>query len=365
MPSIPDVPTLRLCSILASTAFVVVYLSLWRARTQQSYLLDWAGSFALYAVTLIGFAQVGHHPVLAGLLCCLLGVANVLVLTGVYRFDGVKPFRPWMLLVILLPGLGVLGPGAMGYRVAAEIGGTLGLIFDMLTIGMVLIGGRGMTSSGGRRIAGLALLGYIPGYVLVIVALVTDRSIPDVVALVPMLADQMLLAILNLGLIAMLGERAQMALRHIALRDTLTGALNRAGLAAYGSALAAPETAVVAIDVDHFKAINDRHGHGVGDAVLVALATCAMRRVSGRDLVVRLGGDEFVIVLAGTGRGDVLTFAADLRRAFGAVPDLPAWTASMGVATVAPGETDLLEAIARADRALYEAKASGRDRAAA
>ena len=89
MLSIPDVPTLRLCSILASAAFVVVYLSLWRARTGQSYLLDWAASFALYVVTLLGYARFGYHPVIAGILCGLLGLGNVLILTGVYRFDGV------------------------------------------------------------------------------------------------------------------------------------------------------------------------------------------------------------------------------------------------------------------------------------
>ncbi len=365
MFSIPDVPTLRLCSILASAAFLVVYLSLWRARSQQSYLLDWAASFGIYVATLIGFALVGHRPVVAGILCGLLGLANVLVLTGVYRFDGVSPFRPWMVLLILAPGVGYLGPALMGHPVAAQIGATLGLLLDMLTIGMILIGGRRMTSSGGRRIAGFALLGYVPGYVVAILVLATDGGIPDVVALIPMLSDQLLLAVLNLGLTAMPGERAQTALRHIALRDPLTGALNRAGLTAHAPAIAGVDTAVVAIDVDHFKAINDRHGHAVGDAVLVALATSTMRRASGRDLVVRLGGDEFVVVLAGAGRLSALAFAEELRRTFGTVPNLPAWTASMGVATVEPGETSLLPAIARADRALYDAKASGRDRAAA
>ena len=79
----------------------------------------------------------------------------------------------------------------------------------------------------------------------------------------------------------------------------------------------------------------------------------------------RLGGDEFIVVLADTARETALAFADDLRRAFRALPDLPAWTASMGVSMVAAGETSLIRAIARADEALYEAKASGRDRAAA
>ncbi|KQP08168.1 hypothetical protein ASF28_13935 [Methylobacterium sp. Leaf99] len=365
MSSIPDVPTLSLCSMLASAAFALVYLTLWRARAGQSHMLDWAGSSALYVATMLGFAHLGHDPVAVAILHGSLGVSDVLILTGVYRFDGVKPFRAWMLLIPLAPGVGYLGPALLGSPMAAQVGGTVGLAFAMLVVGSILVGGRGGASGGGRRIAGFALLAYVPGYILTIVMLLSGSRIPHVAALVPLLSDQMLLAILNLGLIAMPGERAQTALRRIALRDTLTGALNRAGLTAHSPAIIAPDTAVVAIDVDHFKAINDRHGHAVGDRVLVALATCAMRRASGRDLVVRLGGDEFVVVLAGTPREGALAFAADLRRALALIPDLPAWTASMGVAMVAPGEGDLDAAIARADGALYAAKAAGRDRAAA
>ncbi len=365
MSAYPDMPTLRLCSILASAAFVVVYLSLWRGKSSQSYLLDWAASFALYVATLVGFLAMGYHPVTTAILCGLIGLGSVLVVTGVYRFDGVEPFRAWMIPLVLLPAVGHLAPALMGYPVAAQVGATLGFIVDMLVTGMVLIGGWRMTSRGGRRIAGFAQLAYIPGYVLVIVALTTEVPIPDVVALIPTLSDQMLLAILNLGLIAMPGERAQAALRRVALRDPLTGALNRAGLAAHTPTIAGRGVAVIAIDVDHFKAINDQHGHATGDAVLVALATCAMRHVAGRDLVVRLGGDEFVVVLTDATLETALASAATLRQAFATLPDLPPWTVSIGVATVRPGETDLVAAMARADRTLYDAKASGRNQVAA
>lgn len=365
MSTFPDTPTLRLCSILASAAFVVVYLSLWRGKSHKSYLLDWAASFAVYAGTLIGFLLIGDRPVTTGIFCGLIGLGSVLVLTGVYRFDGVKAFRPWMILLTVLPTVGHLVPAFMGYPVAAQVGATLGFIVDMLVTGVILIGGWRMTSRGGRRIAGFAQLGYVPGYVLVIVALTTNLPIPDVVSLVPTLSDQMLLAILNLGLIAMPGERAQAALRRIALRDPLTGALNRAGLAAHPPSVGGHGVAVIAIDVDHFKDINDRHGHAVGDAVLVALATCAMRHASGRDLVVRLGGDEFIVVLADATLETALGTAAALRQALTTMPDLPPWTVSIGVAAVRSGESDLVEAMARADRALYGAKASGRNRVAA
>lgn len=362
---IPDVPTLSLCSTLISVAFMTVYLTLWRNRTGQSFLLDWAGSSGLYAAIMIGFGVVGDHPVAIAVLHALLGASSPLVLTGVDRFDGLPKRRPWAIPLILLPGLGYLGPALLLDQTAAQMGGILGLAVVMLAIGSVLVSGRRGDVMGGRRIAGLALLGYIPAYLLTLVILTNHSEIPYAVALVPLLADQILLPILNLGLISMPGERAQAVLRRLALHDTLTGALNRAGLTADSPAIVALDTAVIAIDVDHFKSINDRYGHAAGDAVLVALATCAMRRLSGRDLFVRLGGDEFIVVLADTARETALAFADDLRRAFRALPDLPAWTASMGVSMVAAGETSLIRAIARADEALYEAKASGRDRAAA
>ncbi|GJE15659.1 GGDEF domain-containing protein [Methylobacterium marchantiae] len=366
MFSIPDVPTLSLCSTLMSFAFMTVYLTLWRARTGQSFLLDWAASSGLYAAIMVGFGIVGDHPVAIAVLHALLGLSSVLVLTGVDRFDGLKPFRPWTIPLILLPSLGYLGPALLlEDRTVAQMGGILGLASVMVAIGSVLSSGRRNGIMGGRRIAGLALLGYVPAYLLTLVVLMNHSEIPHAGALVPLLADQVLLPILNLGLISMPGERAQAVLRRIALRDSLTGALNRAGLTADAPAVVTSETAVIAIDVDHFKTINDRYGHAAGDAVLVALATCTMRRLSGQDLFVRLGGDEFVVVLADTAREAALAFADDLRRSFQTLPDLPAWTASMGVSMVAPGETSLIGAMARADQALYEAKASGRDCAAA
>ena len=89
---------------------MTVYLTLWRNRTGQSFLLDWAGSSGLYAAIMIGFGVVGDHPVAIAVLHALLGASSLLVLTGVDRFDGLPKRRPWAIPLILLPGLGYLGP---------------------------------------------------------------------------------------------------------------------------------------------------------------------------------------------------------------------------------------------------------------
>lgn len=164
MFSIPDVSTLGLCSLLASTAFLVVYLTLWRIRPGQTFLLDWAGSSGTYVVALAGFALLPDRPATTAFLYALLGLCDVLILAGVRRFDGAAPVRPWMLLLILLPSLSYLVPSLLWTTREAQMGGILGLAGVMLVVGAVLIrgGNRAKGAAGGRRIAGGALLGYIP-----------------------------------------------------------------------------------------------------------------------------------------------------------------------------------------------------------
>jgi diguanylate cyclase (GGDEF)-like protein len=122
---------------------------------------------------------------------------------------------------------------------------------------------------------------------------------------------------------------------------------------------------VLALDLDHFKAVNDTHGHAVGDEALRAFA----RRIRGplrqSDHLARLGGEEFIVLLPGAPVSNALEIAERLRASVAEAPlvDVPrvAVTVSIGVAAFRPGDrgTDLL---ARADTAAYAAKRSGRDR---
>lgn len=142
------------------------------------------------------------------------------------------------------------------------------------------------------------MLGYLPGYALTIAAYLWTAPTLNVLALIPMLSDQLLLAVLNLGLLAMPAERAQASLRAAATRDPLTGVWNRADFELHSRSLIARGAAVLAIDLDHFKQIDDRHGHQAGDEVLKEVARLAGSEVEslGGEFA-RLGGDEFVAVL--------------------------------------------------------------------
>ncbi|MCP9488378.1 MAG: GGDEF domain-containing protein [Solirubrobacteraceae bacterium MAG38_C4-C5] len=148
-----------------------------------------------------------------------------------------------------------------------------------------------------------------------------------------------------------------------ALTDELTGLGNRRALLEAG-ADPVEGLAVVVFDVDDFKAVNDTHGHAVGDAVLREIAARCRREVRGGDVLGRLGGDEFVVLLPGAGVEGARRVGDALGAAVAAAPidaggvAVPV-TVSLGVAAAPP--EDLTALLARADQALYEAKRAGRD----
>ncbi len=160
-------------------------------------------------------------------------------------------------------------------------------------------------------------------------------------------------------------------LTELSQRDPLTGLLNRAGFEHFLERLvgegAGPSLALMYIDLDRFKPVNDQHGHAIGDHLLQAVAQRLGGLVRPTDAVARLGGDEFAILLAGAGSLDNAETVADkVVAAVAGAFDVEGLRleigASVGVAFgVEPGG-DWRELIRRADAALYRAKASGRGR---
>jgi diguanylate cyclase (GGDEF)-like protein/PAS domain S-box-containing protein len=155
-----------------------------------------------------------------------------------------------------------------------------------------------------------------------------------------------------------------------AVTDPLTALLNRLG----GHQTIAREVArarrhgtglsFAMIDIDHFKDVNDRFGHGVGDDVLREVADVIGRAIRGDDALIRWGGEEFLLLLPGARRGHALELAERLRaRVAGlAIEGLPAVTVSIGVDELNADETGAEAAIERADQRMYAAKAAGRNR---
>lgn len=156
--------------------------------------------------------------------------------------------------------------------------------------------------------------------------------------------------------------------RSVAQHDPVTGLLNRrGGEARLTRALALTETggtfSVVMGDLDHFKQVNDRHGHAAGDEVLARVGHALTRAVRADDSVIRWGGEEFLITLPGVGIDDAESLAERIRTLVSQsqVPQVGAVTISLGVAEWEAGE-GLASVVSRADRALYASKRAGRDR---
>ncbi len=159
--------------------------------------------------------------------------------------------------------------------------------------------------------------------------------------------------------------RDEQALRHAALHDPLTGALNRRGLLelADPSWVAAGEGgSVVVADVDQFKSLNDAHGHATGDAVLQMLSQALAEERKPEDFIARMGGDEFALILLGATSQQAGTAADRAQTRFrNLTASLPSSvTVSLGVASVGSG-APLLSLVELGDAAMYRAKRRGGD----
>jgi diguanylate cyclase (GGDEF)-like protein len=162
-------------------------------------------------------------------------------------------------------------------------------------------------------------------------------------------------------------------LERLARHDSLTDALTRSTFMEEGTRLLSQlliertAAAVLVLDADHFKEINDEHGHPSGDRVLVAVAAAIRTAIRQGDLFGRIGGEEFALVLPRVTRREAQAVAERMRKAvanLGVVLEsgsLQRITVSIGVAFDAASSTGLSEMVSLADRAMYEAKRAGRD----
>jgi diguanylate cyclase (GGDEF)-like protein len=171
--------------------------------------------------------------------------------------------------------------------------------------------------------------------------------------------------------LSMAKERSECIQRRAASTDELTGAASRRAFLCEGGErlrLALGDgrsAALLLLDLDHFKAINDNFGHGAGDRVLLAFSRKAFEVLRPTDLFGRIGGEEFAVLLTDLGDDAALGVADRLRRAVHDIEfqelGLRSLSVSIGVATTSGSPCDLGEMLKQADHALYSAKSAGRD----
>lgn len=371
MPEGPHT-TLLVAIGLSCAGLSLTLLGSWFARKSERFILTWAiGAMALMVtVGLYTVYAEFPHP-LVGLAAVSLLMTSFAVLYGAARQIrlGVSPLPPTAaglvgaLLVTLPPFFfGLDGLGAIMGNVA---GGVL-----LVLTGLEYWRGR---AEAPVPMTGLALL-YWPVAVsfFLCAAVLISRG-----QLVLSAAPQNWAEDLNLylsvagvtgaGALSLALDQTRVARRHRleAMTDQLTGLLNRRALFERFSHAPLAGSAVVLVDLDHFKSINDTHGHEAGDLVLREFAELVRNLVRPEDSAARIGGEEFVLLLAASSNERARDVAERLRLAFATrMTELAGFsvraTVSIGVALV--DERGFEVALSEADAALYRAKDLGRDR---
>ncbi len=305
--------------------------------------------------------------------------ANVLLWSGVYliyvgtqRFFGVTPrVRPWIALIaavwLVSFWFTYIEPG---YRVRLIVSNLLMACLFAALVWLVL-------KQGANTFARMLTAGVLMGNAVIqLLRLVTSFQLPADAAFLDAAPHQQvyltsyafLILLLSIGMVLMANDRLRTELEHLATHDSLTSALTRRHIneacqrelercRRHGRSMA-----LLMMDLDHFKEVNDTHGHQAGDQVLIKLVATVNTLLRRPDHLGRYGGEEFVVLLPETSLDEALQVAERIR-AVCAQPDRrPSCTVSIGVTTWQKDNDTLETLIARADAAMYRAKANGRNR---
>lgn len=367
-----DVPTLFLMTVAITFVVGVLYLLSWSQTRRERALAIWgiAHLTGSGASCLLGLRGAIPDWVSIGIGNAVIIGAYGLIWSGVRAFEGRRPLLGWALAGSVLWIAACFVPAfyaSMAGRVI--LASTVAGLYCASGAWMIW---RGRTEPLISRYPALVLLGTYAAVYWVRIPLSLLFPPPAVATL----SDSPWLAVLcfvgtlysvaiAFVLMALTKERAEREQRHAAETDALTGIANRRAFVARAEAcLASRPAALLLLDLDHFKAINDRYGHSVGDAVLTAFCHAAAPMLPRSAVFGRLGGEEFACLLPETGPALAARFAESVRDSVGRIahPDYPDLRVgvSIGIAAGRAG-SDLDDLLRRADGALYEAKHGGRD----
>lgn len=370
-----DYHSLLLALGVSAACLMVTLFGTWFSRRTDSFLLTLVVGLCLL---IAGIFAYSIYTVEQGTL--LVGAAYLFMMSGfsaVYAASRqfVTGGSPWRLAAVLTLAATLVGMPL--YAVGLD---GLALIVMNIGAGMLLIG-TAQTYYGGREeapgpLTGMAALYALSGMSFFLCAVVLIEGEQWVLGRAPenwaenLNIGVCIAGMTGIGALSLALHQWRLAARHRrdAMTDALTGLLNRRALfELHGTRRLNSSTAIVVFDIDHFKSINDQHGHATGDIVLKVFAKDLTVGRAGDHTAARLGGEEFALLVENAVPGRAERMANDIIRRFAdreiVVGDVVVrCTVSAGVA-VASGAGEPFEAVLNlADGALYAAKRSGRNR---
>jgi len=367
-----DVPTLTLVDIYVLLLLGVLMFCAWRSGQRDStlgctclMLLFGTVSTVLGSLRGLGIDVV---PIVLGNVALQLALA--MNWTAMRTFAGRRPYLPGIVAGALLWGVLCLVPAFYSSLTARLLlASALTVIYTALAM-FELWRSRLQISVSLRPAIGLMMF-HVAFYLL---RMAVDRGQPfgdpEAVSFFAFVIFETLLYAIGISFVtlAMVRERAEQQYRHASLSDPLTGIGNRRSFIDAGQALLqrgrmrGEPVALLLCDLDFFKRLNDTFGHQAGDRALVDFGQVIARRMRRQDVFGRIGGEEFACLLADADALVAREVAERIRAEFAAMPfaEQGRLSVSIGVATTT-SRYELDELLAQADRALYVAKAAGRN----
>lgn len=366
-------PSIFMAMGLSCAALALTLLITWVVARSETYLLTWSAGLAIEVAAVLAYAGFGdYHPALQLTAFILMNVGFALIYAGSAQFCSGR--TQWL-------RAGVAGGLCLVPLIAAFATGATGTGTMIVNLGaalLLVLSGRQYWRE--RAEAPLLMMAIAALY------LVTAASFAAC-AVVLLVNGQFVLSarpanwaedfnsvmiivgLTGIGALSLTVNQTRIANRHKsdAMTDPLTGLLNRRALFGGRWDVTPPDTAIIVMDLDHFKAINDRFGHAAGDRVLRGFAEVIFSNIRADDVAARIGGEEFCIVLSPSSAKAVSAVAERIRstleaKVFPTAAGPIRATVSVGVALRTAEPESLQSLLARADKALYEAKAAGRNR---
>jgi diguanylate cyclase (GGDEF)-like protein len=373
-------PTLLLVNILV-TAVLGVGMGIVARRSRRDGMVWWAWAMGAQMLTYLLFALRGQISDWLSVVVAntLLVATFALFAEGLCEFQK-RPARRWLIWSPVLAMLLLVALLMNHHQIRPQIA-TLLLSFQSLVLLHLILGRRHATPGGGQYfvVAGLVMI-ILALLLRFVAALFGQVDLNQVTASHPahafsVLMSTLIIVLIAMGLVLMTKEQADVRNHTLAMQDDLTGLNNRRSIQQVLTqqiALARRSQrslALLLIDIDHFKQINDTHGHLSGDKALRDVAVCLRERLRAQDMVGRWGGEEFIAILPDTDAVGAQALAEALRVAteqasFSSINDHPIpMTISIGLHVLELSSGNQRDdMIGAADRALYQAKQNGRNR---